>query len=241
MAPLCLSIWMTQTRFGAILSALAFTNNPSPTFINKFWEVWQMIETWGMNMKDNFIPGYMNCLDEGMSMWTNKFTWPGFMFIPCKPWLIGNEYHTICCCSSGIMWGIDLVEGKDHPPQLGIQQYDNFGSTVGLLLHLLLPIYHKGFAVILDSGFCVLKGIIELRKKGVFASALIKKRRYWPKYIKGDDIKAHFDNKNVGGADSWAGTLDNIPFHVYTMKEPDYVMSLMSTYVTNDHDNRKET
>ena len=106
---------------------------------------------------------------------------------------------------------------------------------------MLSPIYHKGFIVIIDSGLCVLKGIIELRKKGVFASALIKKRRYWPKYINGADIKSHFKNKNVGDANSWAGTLDNIPFHVYTMKEPDYVMSLMSTYGTNDRDNRKET
>ena len=194
-----------------------------------------------MNMKDNFIPGYMNCLDESMSMWTNKFTCPGFMFIPHKPWPFSNEYHTNCCCSSGIMWGIDLVEGKDHPPQLGIQQYNNFGSTVGLLLCILLPIYHNGFVVLLDSGFCVLKGIIELRKKGVFASALIRKWCYWPKYIKVDDIKAHFDNKNVGDADSWPGTLDNIPFHVYAMKEPDYIMSLMPMYGTNDCDNRKET
>ena len=161
-------------RILAVLSALTFTDIPSPTFIDKFWEVRQMIEAWGMNMKDNFIPGYMNCLDESMSMWTNKFTCPGFMFIPCKPWPFGNKYHTICCCSSGVMWGIDLVEGKDCPPQLGIQQYDNLGSMVGLLLCMLSPIYHKGFAVILDSGFCVLKGIIELRKKGVFASALIK-------------------------------------------------------------------
>ena len=137
------------------------------------------------------------------------------------------------------MWGIGLVEGNDRPPQLGIQQYNNL--AVGLLLCMLSPIYHKGFVVILNSGFCVLKGIIELRKKGVFASALIKKRRYWPEYIKGDDIKAHFDNKNMGDADSWAGTLDNIPFHEYAMKEPDYIMSLMSTYGANDRDNGKET
>ena len=240
-APLHLSIWMTRTRFEAILSALTFTDIASPTFVDKFWEVRQMVEAWGTNMKENFIPGYMNCLDESMSMWMNKFTCPGFMFIPHKPWPFGNEYHTVCCCSLGIMWGIDLVEGKDCPQQLGIQQYDNFGSTVGLLLRMLSPIYHKGFIVILDNRFCVLKGIIELRKKGVFASALIKKQRYWPNYIKGDAIKAHFENKTMGDADSWAGTLDNIPFHVYAMKELDYVMSLMSTYGTNDRDNGKET
>ena len=139
------------------------------------------------------------------------------------------------------MWGIDLVEGKDCPRALGQQEYDNMGSTVGLLLRMLAPIFHKGYVVILDSGFCVLKAIIELRKKGVFASALIKKRRYWPKFSHGDDIKAHFDNKEVGTTHSWAGKLDTIPFHVYAMKGPEYVMSLMSTYRTNNHDNGKET
>ena len=70
-----------------------------------------MVEAWGVNMVENIVPGYMNCLDESMSIWTNKFTCPGFMFVPHKPWPFGNEYHTVCCCTSGIMWGIDLVEG----------------------------------------------------------------------------------------------------------------------------------
>ena len=194
-----------------------------------------------MNMVENFVPGYMKCLDKSMSVWTNKFTCPGFMFIPHKPWPFGNKYHTVCCCTSSIMWGIDLVGDKDHPRALGQQEFDNMGSTVGLLLQMLAPIFHKGYVVILDSGFCVLKAIIELRKKGIFASIQIKKQQYWPKFICGDDIKAHFDSKEVGETDSWAGKLDTIPFHVFAMKEPDYVMSLMSTYGTNNCDNGKET
>ena len=192
-------------------------------------------------MQQNFTPGYVNCPDESMSVWTNKFTCPGFMFVPRKPWPFGNEYHSMCCCTSGIMWGIEMVEGKDHPQQLGCPQHDNLGSTVGLLLRILTPIFFKGFIVILDSGFCVLKGIIELRKKGVFASALIKKRRYWPRFICGDEIKDYFSNKQVGDTDSWAGRMDDTPFHVYAMKEPDYVMSLMSSYGTNNRFNGKET
>ena len=78
-----------------------------------------MVEAWRLNMVENFVSGYVNCLDESMSVWTNKFTCPGFMFVPCKPWLFGNEYHTVCCCTSGIMWGIDLVEGKDCHDLLG--------------------------------------------------------------------------------------------------------------------------
>ena len=29
--------------------------------------------------------------------------------------------------------------------------------------------------------------------------------------------------------------MDEVDFHVYMMKEPDYVMSIMSTYGTNQH------
>ena len=75
-APLHLGIWVTRTQLEAMLSALTFTDIASPTFVDKFWEVLQMVEAWGTNMKDNFIPGYMNCLDESMSVWTNKFTCP---------------------------------------------------------------------------------------------------------------------------------------------------------------------
>ena len=111
---------------------------------------------------------------------------------------------------------------------------------VGLLLRMLFPIFHLGFVVILDSGFCVLKGIVELCKKGVFTCALIKKRRYWLKYIHGDEVKEHFNDKEVGGANSWGGKLEDVPFHVFTMKEPDYVMSLISTYGTNVWDGYNE-
>ena len=199
-----------------------------------------MIDAWGKNMVNVFSPGHMKCLDESMSIWMNKFTCPGFMFIPRKPWPFGNEYHTVCCCKTGIMWGIELVEGKDCPTQLGKPKHDEMRSTVGLLLWMLVPIFHMGLVIILDSGFCVLKGIIELCKKGIYASVLIKKRHYWPKFIHVDEIHAHFDEKEVGAADSWPGQLDNVPFHVYAMKEPDYVMSLMSSYGTNDREDGKE-
>ena len=47
-------------------------------------------------MVENFVPGYVNCLDESMSVWTNKLTCPGYMFVPCKSWLFGNKYHMVC-------------------------------------------------------------------------------------------------------------------------------------------------
>ena len=59
-------------------------------------------------------------------------------------------------------------------------------KTVGLLLRLTKPIWGTSWLVILDSGFCVLDGIIALWNEDIFASALIKKRKHWPCYIPSD-------------------------------------------------------
>ena len=80
------------------------------------------------------------------------------------------------------------------------------------------PLWHTDKLVMLDSGFFVLKVIVELRKKGVFASALINKCRYCPTFIKGDDVKAHFSDSEVGEFDAWPGYLDSVKFHVRCIK-----------------------
>jgi hypothetical protein len=177
-----------------------------------------------------FIASWVSCLDESMSPWTSRWTCSGWMYVPCKPHPMGNEYHTICCGLSGIMYGLELVEGKDHPNQMPAPAHNNLGATCALFLHLTKTIWSTGKVVILDSGFCVLKAIIELKKKGVYASALIKKQRYWPRDIPGDDIRCHFDGKEVGHTDRLPGISDGTPFDIFAMKEPDYVMMLMSTY-----------
>ena len=51
-------------------------------------------------------------------------------------------------------------------------------KMVGLMLTLMSVQWSTGMSVIMDSGFCVLKGPLEMRKRGVYGSALIKKRRY---------------------------------------------------------------
>ena len=99
--------------------------------------------------------------------------------MPRKLWPFGNEYYTVCCSLSGILWQMELVEGKDSPSEI-IPKYNNQGKTVGLLLRVLEPICTRGKVVILDSGFCMLKGIVELKKCGVYASALIKNRSIGP-------------------------------------------------------------
>ena len=111
---------------------------------------------------------------------------------------------------------MELVEGrKDAPAHLPPKEYANLGKTVSLMLRLTQPLHHTSKVVVMDSGFCVLKGLAELRRRGVFAQALIKKRRYWPKYVDGEAIKNHFEGRKVGDADAWGGTLEEQKFYIF--------------------------
>ena len=66
---------------------------------------------------------------------------------------------------------------------------------------MLKPIFGTAKVVILDSGFCVLQALLKLRENGVFGSAVIKKRRFWPKGIPGNQIDLHCEFMAVGEAD----------------------------------------
>lgn len=231
-APYRFNAYMARGRFESILESLMYTTDEPPEYVDKFWEVRQLLQEWNDNMEQNFISGWLSVLDESMSVWTNMYTCPGFMFVPRKPHPFGNEYHTICDCESGVLYRLELVEGKDCPAERPKPEFDALGKTVGLLLRLTKALWGTGKCLILDSGFCVLKGMAELKKRGVFAAAQIKKRRYWPKYVDGEAIKAHFADKEVGDVACLPGVLDNVPVYIHCMKEPDYITMLMSNYGT---------
>ncbi len=59
---------------------------------------------------------------------------------------------------------------------------------------------------------------------------MIKKRRYWPKYVKGDAIDVQFKDDEVGDVGSLAGKLQQVRFVIFCMKEEEYVIKLMATY-----------
>ena len=221
--------FMSYKRFKLITKSLSYTNVSAPTYHDKYWQVRQMLQAFNDNMARIFLSSWVICLDESMSIWHNKFTCPGWIYCPRKPHPFGNEYHTACCGKSNILFSLELVEGKDRPRQL-MTEFDNLGGkTVGLLLRMLKSYFASGKYVVLDSGFCVLKGIIELRKRGLFACALIKKRRYWPTLVARDAMQQYFHEHYVGNIDAVAGTLNGIPYNLWCMKEPDYVMRMMAT------------
>ena len=72
------------------------------------------------------------------------------------------------------MFSIDIVEGKDRPIQIGRKEYYEEGGTSLLLLQLAKSLFGTSKLVILDSNLFVLKYIVSLKKRGIYASSLIK-------------------------------------------------------------------
>ena len=87
---------------------------------------------------------------------------------------------------------------------------------------------------VLDSGFCILQAIVKLKKRGLFAAALIKKWRY----LTGLSMFLAMKSLYTLTTKMWEMLtqsrvqMDGVPFHIHAMKEPDYIMMLMSTYGT---------
>ena len=123
-APYRFHEFMSSTRFELIMTSLTFTKDPTSAYKDRFWQVRKMIEAWNKHMSENFIPSWASCLDESMSIWFSRWTCPGWVWCPRKPHPYGNEYHTICCAHSGILFAMEMVEGKDRPKDRTIDPND---------------------------------------------------------------------------------------------------------------------
>ena len=102
------------TQIKKISYSISFTYLTLTYFKCKSFEVIQMIVAWNQHTKDVFIPFWVYYFDESVSIWTNKFTCPGWMFVPMNAHPKVNYYHNTCCGESRIMYRWELVEGKDR-------------------------------------------------------------------------------------------------------------------------------
>ncbi len=134
--PFRLHYYMSRRRFELILKHLKFTLDDPPPFKHPFHAVNPLINAFNSHTQMCVSPGSVNCLDESMSVWTNQWTCPGWMFVPRKPHPKENEYHAMCCGLSAVMYSIELVEGKDRPRQLPPKEHSEYGRTIGLLMRL---------------------------------------------------------------------------------------------------------
>ena len=88
------SAWASTTRFRNIAKAIRYTDKPTPDFLGRFHEVRDVINAWNQHMDDKYYPSWLNCLDESMNSWLDKFC-PAFMCVPRKPHQFTNAYHSI--------------------------------------------------------------------------------------------------------------------------------------------------
>ena len=93
-SPFRFSEYMSGRRFHNIGTAIRYTNIESPAFLDRFHNVRQMIEAFNNHYDGEYDPSWLNCLDELMNSFLEKFC-PGFMYVPRKPHPFGKEYHSI--------------------------------------------------------------------------------------------------------------------------------------------------
>ena len=93
-APFSLSEYMSGQRFHNIGAALRYTNIEFPAFLDRFHDLQHMIEAVNEHCRGEYVPSWLNCLDESMNSFLDKF-FPGFMCVPLKPHPFGNGYHSI--------------------------------------------------------------------------------------------------------------------------------------------------
>lgn len=229
-APYRFNSIMSGRRFRAIISALRLTSKEPPAFRDRFHEVRDLFSAFNANMVATFIPSWISTLDESVSAWFNRWTCPGWMFIPQKPHPFGNEYHTLCDGVWGVLYHLEIMEGKDRPAQLGRPKFEEHGKTVGLVMRCCASLFATGKCVIMDSGFCVLDALTRLKSYGVFALIMIKKKRSWPKGIPGNDVVEHMKDTPVGTQRALQGKHNGQRFTIFTLRNPDYTTMLMATF-----------
>ncbi len=65
-------------------------------------------------------------------------------------------------------------------------------------MRMLALYFTTGQYIVLDLGFCVLWALIELKKVSLLPCAVIKKRRFWPAMVPGDEMTEHLLEANAG-------------------------------------------
>ena len=214
---------------------MSYKNLAIPEFNDPFFQQRHMQEGWNKNMAAHFDPSWVSVLDESIQEWINQYTFPGWMFVSRKPRLFGNDCHKNVCAKSKVIYNVEIVEGKDRTMMIGKNYFYEKGETAGFMVRMKNPLWVTGKVVVMYSGFCVLGGSISMVEKGFWGSSLIKKRCYWTMGVPEEEILRHMQNKEVGGVDAFQGSIRGKSYHIMAIKEPDYVMLMMTTYGTLEH------
>ena len=195
-----LSSVMSRNRFDGIMQHLRLVDGDGGTDRDRFWQVRPLIAAFNEACVEAYHPSWLLCLDESMVAWGNARA-PGWVAIDRKPVPKGNEYHTVADSATGVMTFMEVVEGGSRPktgPYAVPEFSPEMSKTAALVLRCTKSLFGTGRVIILDSGFGQLPVLTELKKRGLFGTMFIKKRRGWPKGVPGDAIHASLQGADIG-------------------------------------------
>ena len=230
--------YMGRIRFEFIAKHLKLCSESfKPINRDPLWETRPLISAFNSNMRNNYFASDTVCIDESMHKLSMLYV-PAAVFVMRKFTTRGNEYHTIAD-GLKILFHMELVEGKSRPHWMGPKEFDvMYGKTTGLLLRIVryAGLEGSGRIIILDSGFQVLQALIELRKVGLYGSAIIKWKGNWPKGVDGDLMESEAMKLMTGESAAMKGTKNGVPFYLWVLRDSMYVLKFMTTYgSTNTH------
>ena len=78
-----------------IVSILSLANILPQYFKEKFFNIFHIVDAWNYQIKVVFIPSWVSCIDDYMSICNNKLTCPGWMLPPRNTHT--KEIITILC------------------------------------------------------------------------------------------------------------------------------------------------
>ena len=201
---------ITRERFRLITQCLQLSSSPSDD--DCLDNVLPLIEAFNRNMRAQYVPSFLVCVDESMVQWTNPSTIPNFVYIPRKPTPMGQEFHTLADGTTKVIFAMEAV----LPLGSADRRYDALGKMNGVVLRLCEAgalFCDQRRILVGDSAFASVRLMQELHHRGIHSIFAFKKRRYWPKDIPGDDFPRKVQALPIGGCISRAGiTPDGFKF-----------------------------
>ena len=158
---------MTRHRFEAISSGLRLSDDRANTG-DPWYPVRGFVEAFNARRQAVLTPGDMLVVDESMVAWKgieqkyHHLGVPHKTKIPRKPVSQGVELKAIADGDTGILMGIEIVEGKERQRRKAFAA--DLGEGTALTLRLASPFKSTGRTVVADSAFASVKTLIQLER-----------------------------------------------------------------------------
>ena len=181
-------------------------------------------------MHNVFTPGTVTCLDESLVAY-HRDSSPAWDPAGRKPRPHGFVYHTMVDAATAVIFRMELLEGRHQPPQAA-PPAPRQGSKAALLDRMTLALRSKSHnVVILDPALDVIQGLVDLALNGVYAAAVVRKRKAcWPRHVPGDAILAYMKDKPVGELHVAQGVVGGVQINFNCVRHSRYTFILASTY-----------